>query len=325
MLKGPVGCLIKLLITLAIIVAIIAIAFITVIELTPNQLHIADISIGGTSLAELGLGDVKLIDIWKAFKSLSAPDESKIVTNAPTAADKTAANENAKGSDNISVDADGNADYSAILKEPATYDKEYLLEYKDTTLASIFQSIVKSAKNDAAANEDIKALADIGANFNELTISGKQSNGKASVRIVASVDLTGLKGEISKALPAAVSNIISIPDTVYLVSYQTIDADSEGKLVCTSQSIKINDQDNALSDAIFKVLSDKVEDKENSDKDTKTLVNEKIGDGFEYIISNLGKIGTASTDSDKVVTGEKSLGNQGIANGKITVITIVKE
>lgn len=70
-----------ILITLVLIVVLVAVAFVVVINLTPRQLGLADMQIEGQTFEELGIADVKIINIYKSIKSLSEVEEDKVVTN----------------------------------------------------------------------------------------------------------------------------------------------------------------------------------------------------------------------------------------------------
>lgn len=319
----PIGCLLKILITLVIIVALIVAAVAVVVNLTPRKLGLHDVQLGDQTIEEMGFADVKIKDIYTTLKSLAKPDESKIVTNKPTEEDTTAAESNTEGSSIASNEENGKPDYSAVLSGEVTYDKEYYLTYNDTTLAYIFSHIVADANNQAegTSDENIKYLADLGANFDEITIKDKNAeNGSATLRLVASISLASIKSQIEGVIPEALRRFVPVPDKVYIVSYITIDTDETGVLTYTSQSVKINDTDSVLTDAIFKVLASMAD---AGSGDTKALVNEKIGAGFSYFVSNLGKIGTATVKSGTNEVDVKTLGDGGIQNGKLTLITNV--
>lgn len=313
--------LLKLLITLVVIVAVIAIIFVVIINLTPRKLGLADVKVGEETIEEMGFADFKLLDIYKFFKTLAHPDESNIVKNAPTNSDKAVAENNAQGSS--IVGEDGKADFGKLLEGEVRYDNEYLIAYTDKSLAHIFSSMVESASNDSA-DESLKYISDLGATVREVSIAGKNADGTATLRIVLEISLGSIKSEVEAALPSAIAKVLPIPEKVFIASYVTMSANEEGKIVTTSQSVKINDEDNALSQAIFKVLANKAGASDADD--AKGIVNEKIGEGFSYVVGNLGKVGTADTDggSPAEVTGNVVLGAGGIENGQITVITYKK-
>lgn len=311
--------LIKLLISLVVIIAVIAIVFVVIINLTPRKLGLADVKVGEETIEEMGFADFKLLDIYKFFKTLSKPDEDKIVKNAPTDSDKVAAENVAQGSSIIGED--GKADFGKVLEGKVLYDNEYLIEYSDKVLAHVFSVAVEDASNGSSANDAMKYISDLGATVREVSITDKKADGSANLRIILEISLGSIKSEVENALPSVVANVLPIPDKVFIASYVTMSANEDGKIQTTSQSVKINDEDNALSQAIFKVLANKAG---ASDADSaKDIVNEKIGEGFSYVVGNLGKVGTAETDGGNPakVIGSVTLGSIGIENGKIIVVT----
>lgn len=313
--KG-MGCLGKTLISLLVIVVVLVVAVVTLLHLTPNHFKLGDVQIAGTSINELGLGDTKFIDIIKSFLDLKKPDESAIVTNPPTPEDKAAVMDKVEAGSSITLKEDGTPDFSSIATDPIVYDKEYLISYTDKELAGLFQNIITDAKAKQDAPDSIKFLADLDATIASITISNK-SNGKADMRIVAKINLGSLKDDILKNLPAFLGN--QLPDTVYIATYGTISANITGDVIYTHVDCLINDKDDALSTAIFKVIASKA-NLEN-DQDPKVAVGSKVGAGFKQVVGNLGMVGTADTDTDNVVTGNKNLGKDGIHNGYITLIT----
>ena len=314
--KKGMGCLGKTLVSLLIIVVVIVAVGVTLLHLTPNHFKLGDLEIAGTSLNELGLGDTKFIDIIKAFIDLKKPDENTIVTNPPTAEDKASVADKIEAGSSITLKDDGTPDFSSVATAPVIYDKEYLLSYTDKELAGLFQNIITDAKAKADAPDSIKFLADLDATIASITISNK-SNGKADLRIVAKINLGDLKAEIAENLPAFLAD--QLPDTVYIATYGTVSANIAGDVIYTHVNCLINDKDDALSTAIFKVVATRA-NLENG-QDPKAAVGNKVGAGFKQVIGNLGKVGTAEADSNNVVTGDVSLGKDGIHNGYITVIT----
>ncbi len=331
-ISKPVGCLLKIVITIVVIVALIGGAVLVVLNLTPAKLGLADTEIyEGQTLRTMGLADAKLLDIIKFIKSFETVNEDDIVKNKPNAeADGLAAKNNTQGS-SIPVDGEtGEPDYSAILSGEVTYDAHYRISYNDTTLAYIFSEIVSKANDEASADDSLKYLADLGADFEEITIA-KLPDGKAELRLVASINLSSIKAEVENAL-GPLGSIINIPEKVYLVSYQTIEVESVGTeeikagvIKCTSKELRINDQNNAVASAIFAVLAAKASDEseENTGNNVDT-VNGKIGEGFSSFVSNLGKVGTADVAEDgKTVTGNTVYGNDGMSDHVLTLITNV--
>ncbi|MBO5776005.1 MAG: hypothetical protein J6R35_01385, partial [Clostridia bacterium] len=279
------GCIITPIITFIVLVLIIVIGVTVVLNMTPEKLGLADMELfEGETLRSLGLADVKIKEVFKLIKSImDEPDESTIVTNKFDAqTEQTTTNSVVSGS-NI-VQADGSIDYSAMLENKVVYTEEKLLKYNDTTLAYIFNQMI--ADGSADSEEAIKFIKELNAVINEVSII--KSGDNTTLRIVASIATGSIAEEVNAALKETgvgfVGNMFKLPEKIYLVSYLNLNANEQGELVTSSQSIKINDADNAVSEAIFKVLSKKaqeVAEGEGQQVDTdRNAVNAKIGEAF---------------------------------------------
>ena len=284
------GCIIVPLITILVLVIVVVGAGLIVLNMTPADLGIADVELfDGETLTTLGLADVKLKEIPAFIKDIMNVEEDKIVTNAPKEEDKVAAENKIAGS-SVQMKEDGvSIDYSSIVTDKIIYPTKQTIEYDDTTLAYIFNQMISDGAE--SSDEAIEFLQEIDASINEVTISKSEEG--SSLRLVASIDLTSMTEELVSALKeAGVGSFIKLPEKAYLVSYSSITINEEG-LVTTSQSLKINDSDNPISKAIMKVLAKKANEtaqEEGQQVDTNAnVVNDKIGEAFVSIVSNLGK------------------------------------
>lgn len=322
MAKGKgIGCIGKILISLLVVVVILVVGVVTLLHLTPNHFKLGDIEIAGTTLNELGIGDMKIIDIIKSFSDLKKPDVSAIVTNPPTDDDRASATNKIESGSSIPMDPDGSPDFSTIVTDPVVYDNEYLITYTDKELAGLFGHIIDDAENKVDTPESIQFLADINATIASITIDEKSTNGSAEIRIVASLNLESLKSEIASALPEFLAN--EIPNTVYIAVYGKITANVAGDVIYTHVNCLINDRDDAITNAIFKVIAGKADIQEG--QDPKVIIGEKVGEGFELLMGNLGTVGTAQVDDDGIVISTtKIIGSEGIQNGKISLITLTE-
>ena len=320
---GCGGCLLKIVIAIAVIIILLVIAAVIIVNLTPEQIGIADLDIGGMTLRELGLADVKFKEMFTLLNGVMNPDVDNIVTNRydPDVA-KPEADGNLAAATNTGA---GEFKYSEVLEQTVIYDKEYLYTYSDTTLAYLFQQMLNEAETEGAEvnNDAIAFLRDLNAEIDEVTINDL-GGGKYELRVVASIDITDFKNEIMKNIPAAVARLVTLPDRVYIVSYSDITADSEGQLVTTGKSIRINDMQSVVADAIFKVVAGSASDKiegENGSVDQNS-VNDMVGEGFAEVIANLGRIGSADINAEtKEVVGNVNFGVSGIKANALTVIT----
>lgn len=322
------GCIITPIITLVVIILIAVIGVTVVLNMTPEKLGIADMELfDGETLRSLGLAEVKIKEVFNLLKSImDEPDEATIVTNKFDEQAEQSTTNNAVSGSNI-VKEDGSIDYVAMLENKVVYPEEKLITYNDTTLAYIFNQMI--ADGSADSDEAIKFIKELNAVINEVSII--KAGDATTLRIVASISTGSIAEEVNATLKengaGFVANMFKLPEKIYLVSYLNLSANEQGELVTSSQSIKINDTDNAVSEAIFKVLSKKAEEvAEDEGQEVNTdrnVVNSKIGEAFVAIVKNLGKVGTAQTveGSDVVVNGTVTLGNGGIYNGYLTLIT----
>lgn len=310
-LKG----LIIAIIVIVVIALILGIVAAVLLNMTPNKLGFGDTAIiNGESFNSLGLGDTKLINIIKQFKSIYKPDESAIVKNGYSAkTQEPVAESNLSTGSNVST-VDGKVDYASLITSTVKYDKEYLLTYDDKTLAYIFDQMVRSSDGSNAA---LKTINEMKATVKEVSIT--KSNGEAKFRIVLAASLARFKDQINNEL-GKFANVVKVPDTVYMVSYLKLDAvDANGKLVLSSESLKLNDQSEGVTKAVLKVLSSEAGLSGNSEAE----INKNVADAISTIVSHLGKVGTA-TEIDattKEITGSARIGETGVMNGKISVVT----
>ena len=300
--------LLRIFIALLVIVVILAIAFVVVINLTPRQLHLENVAIGGKTIDELGIADTKIIKIYKSIKSIGNAKESDVVDNPVNEQeDKAAAEENMQGSSLEDKD-----DYSDVTKGHVTYDVQRLVTYDDTTIAYILDNIVQNA--DASSSSEIKALKDANLSVKELTIG--LDSGHGTLRIVSYMDLSAYQNDIKNALGSAAS-ILPIPKYAYLVSDFTFTVDELGKMVTTPTGVCINgNNDDPVSKAILDVIGS-MAGGESIDS-----LNGKLGEALSQVVYNLGMIGTAETVTDNVVNPLTiNLGINGVAVHKLTMIT----
>ena len=300
--------LLRIFIALLVIVVILAIAFVVVINLTPRQLHLENVAIGGKTIDELGIADTKIIKIYKSIKSIGNAKESDVVDNPVNEQeDKAAAEENMQGSSLEDKD-----DYSDVTKGHVTYDVQRLVTYDDTTIAYILDNIVQNA--DASSSSEIKALKDANLSVKELTIG--LDSGHGTLRIVSYMDLSAYQNDIKNALGSAAS-ILPIPKYAYLVSDFTFTVDELGKMVTTPTGVCINgNNDDPVSKAILDVIGS-MAGGESIDS-----LNGKLGEALSQVVYNLGMIGTADTVTENIVNPLTiNFGMNGVANHKLTLIT----
>lgn len=282
------GCIIVPLVTILVLVLVVVGGGLIVLNMTPADLGLADVELfEGETLATLGLADIKLKEIPKFLKELMNPDETKILENQFDATQEQGKAEDNIANSSVQKKENGDIDYSSIVTDKIIYPTKQNIEYNDTTLAYIFNQMV--ADGAESSDEAVEFLQELDASIAEVSIKED-----GTLRIVAYIDLSSLTGELKQALDeAGVGSFVKIPERVYLVSYSSLSIDAEGKLVTESKSLKINDSDSPISNAIMKVLARKaneVAEDEGQQIDTsENVVNGKIGEAFVTVVSNLGK------------------------------------
>lgn len=290
--KKGMGCLMKLVLTIAIIAVLIIIAVVVVGNLTPEQLGFADVKLmNDMSLRDMGLHDTKLKDLWGFIQSFtSPPKEDTIVTNAPTQEDKTQAEGKLEGSS--ITNEDGSLDYSAIVNGKVTYTKKGQLVYKDTELAYIFNSVLDAYNDKESTDSQIQLLQQLNAKILEVTLQ-KEDN-KLVLKTVMSIDIAQYIEQINSQLPP----FIKLSNILYITVTNYIDDVADGKLVTSARAISVNGQPEALSKSILTALLQSVS--VNGKPVTQEDICNGVGSVFTMGIGNLGKVGTYDGQTEKL-------------------------
>lgn len=315
-------CCIRTCITALVFVVVIAIGVIVLLNLTPSQLHLADKSIAGFTLADYGLGDVKLIKIIKGARGLTAK-EAKVVehgfdaTAEQTSAETLFANSNFAGAD----------DYSQLVVSDASYDQHYLRGAADTTIAYVLDNVVAAAFTLDTGNGNKTAAMRV----KEVAITKTENEGVATghARVVMGISASSFVGNLDKISEIVGKvKIIKIPEYVFVVCTAdfTINESGaqEGKIIF--QNIKANvgaDADNPLNTLLFGIINKAMGQETSADEDSSTAFASFVFDKVSAVINHVGKIGTASTsvDGKSVVVGSTAPGMKGVTDGKLFFIT----
>lgn len=297
-----------ILFTLLAIIVLAVVAFVVVINLTPRQLGLQNVKIYDETIEEMGIADTKIIDIYKSVSGLSKVKESDVVHNSyDEEQEKQKSQGNFEGST-----FDGKDDYSALVAEKATYDKQYLLTYDDVTLAYIFNNIVQNGTE--SSSQAVKALKDAKIVVKEMTIS--VDGDKGSLRVVSMIELGEYKTQIEEYLGAA-KGILKVPEKAYIVSEIAFDVDGTGKMSTSSKSVCVNgNNDDIVTKAIVNVVMKNMPEPMTMDD-----INTKLGEAVSEVVFNLGQIGTASVGEGNVVSGNVELGFGGVYEHKLSVVT----
>lgn len=300
-MKGKKCCL-AILITILVIVVLVVAAVVTVLFMTPTKLHMQNIEVDGESLESMGLADTKFIDIIKQVTALTKAKEGDLVTNAY--------DEEASGLAAMLALSGSNAetDHALLLESNVTYDKQAVISYADTTIAYLINDAIRSAETTNA--DYAKVLKDANVTIKEVTIT-KPSDTQGKLHVVGVIDVSELLADQEEGYTASISKVYVSVDASFTVGNE---GETQGQMQGTFESIALNGQNNAITKAILKVVANNV-----SDGDENALGNSLV-DAATAIINHLGKIGTASTESDGTAVNP-SYGMVGVGHHLLTVVS----
>lgn len=299
-MKGLFKFIIGLIITIVVIAILLLIGFFVLINFTPRKLKFADKKIiNNKSCVDLGIADTKFKSLIDDFKTITKKKESEIVKNPWT---NDSVNESKNMLDKVGLVKDGNIDFEELFNTGLDSSSQFYFTYNDTSMAYVLNESISYISDGNSTLSSLKLKID------EVSFLGDDKE----MRIVFEASISEFKDGIEKYMPGFLAKWIGIPEKIYVVSYFNVDVTSEGRLDLTHKDLLINDCDTALSSALLNALSTETNTIEN--------FNESFGDSIEEAVSYLGKIGTASSDSNGVVTGNISYGAAGYGNGKITLI-----
>lgn len=308
-----------------VLVVVVGIGVVVLGSMTPAQLGVADFEFSeGVSIRSMGFADMKIFDIIKQFRNLfREPSLEDMVSNPPDPEVEEPIVEANLGVSSASEG--GEIDYLAIVENAVVYDQELLLEYNDTTLAFLINEIISAGSEQAeeeGEEEAVEAFKQLSAKVEEIIINVEGS--ERDMRFVISINIESLIQQATEQQdnPALNFALRAVPSKVYMVSDLGVSADANGKLVFVSEDLRINDQDNQISEIILGLLSEMVDSENSEEGSAEEVINKGFGEIVGRVVGNLGKVGTATTDeTTHVVSGNIVLGNDGILDGKVTVIT----
>jgi len=300
-------CCLRTLIALLIVVVIIAAGIIVLLNLTPAQLHVDGISLGGNTLADYGLSDVKIIKIIKGARSLNKK-ESDVVKNGYDQEQEKSAVAALFANSNLS-DAEN---YAELLNQNAVFSQRYVRVLNDTTLAYVLDSALRETYPSFAVREVTitKQTADDGSSIGHL-------------RLVAGVDTAAYIPSSVKDTMAKVR--IKLPTYIYVV----FDADfsvfasgeNQGKMLFANMDASVGgDKDNVLNDVLIHFIA-KTAGISTSEDGDKAAFSRAIFDKASACINHIGAIGNANASADGVVAGSITYGMVGVDDHKVRLIT----
>ena len=296
--------LLKGLIAFVLVVVVVAgIGLVVVANMTPRDLNLTQVSIGGKTIEELGLADTKIKDIFKSFNSLS--DNKDVVDNPyDQAAEEQNASDAMAGS---SIENEEN--YLPLLDGKVTYDKQYLKVYQDKTLAYIFNNIVTSASNQDGTLEELRNL-----NVTIEQMSINVVDGKPSLNVIGKFSIVQFKQQIVEQL-GVLASFVKIPDYLYIKVDFDVAVDSLGMMTLASTGYSINGQED---DPVIKALLEVVQSADSS-FNIQSVV-EKLALGISSVVGNLGRIASATTGADGTAS-DIVYGVSGIGDRSLSVVT----
>ncbi len=303
------GCLGKLFSLVLVLVLIVVVAYFVVGNLTPAQLGFGDFEISeGKTVADYGLADVKLKDLLSFVLSLSKDNKSEVVTNAPSEEDEKTTDETMEKI--LPKDLNGNLDYLKLAEGKVYTTRAMKYCFGDRQLAYAFNQLLQQAvEKGSFFSEDLKALGEMGARIEEITVAKDETG--YYLRTVASVAMTEDTKKQLSSIP-----FLNLKDRIYVTSYNRISVNADGTLQTSPMSVSVNGQSEALSKVILDIAIG-----EQDGKPADVYLNDTVGSAFADVLRNLGQIGTADADENGYVTGNETIGEAGLKEHEITVLT----
>ncbi len=287
-------CCITCLVVLLVIIIVLGITVGVLINSTPAKLGFADKKFSyGFSLQDLGVADFKIIDIIKGFAALHKFNDASLITNPYS--DATASQETFSLFKNSNILSDHKVNCAEVLTAKVVYDNKYLKIFKDTTLAFILNSAIESDKNSNILNEII-------FNVKEISITNKDV---PHAKIALKLEKNSYPNDAQKKsiLDTIINSIIVIVDFDF-------DVDNNGLITTKNNELLINNGDKFITAIINYQLGDGLD-----------TLRDKVATLFTTMITNIGVIGNATTDSNKVIQGVPTYGKNGVNTGSISFIT----
>lgn len=298
MKKCCFGCLIAILV---IVIACVVCGFV-VLNTTPLKLGISETDlVGDVSISDLGLENEKLKDLLTALASLNSFEDSSVVTNPYYPSEDQNAIDNLSKS---SIYEAEELNYFTLVAQKATYNQKYMYSYSDRTLAYILNSAINGSipsVNFGVSDATVK----------EVSITNIGDRGHA--KIILSIPFQ-TESEM---------NVFEIDHVLFTVEFDFVANYMDGNLVLYTvddkfePQTKINDGNIIMTAIIEHQLNQALEG-------GMSTVATKTANAFIKVLSNLGKVGTATINSDKVVVDSEQIGTVGIKNGSISFITFVE-
>lgn len=317
-------CLIMVIIIIAAIVG----GSIYVSNMTLAKLGLGDKEIfEGQTINSLGLGDIKIKDIFSFLRNLRKPDEDSIVDKPfDPVTEAAAAGSNLQNALNVPLTEDGGIDFATLLENNVVYNEKYLILYHDTTFAYITNTFISQKMNESAESgeddEDAQMFKNINANVAQISIYPEGSAYK--LKIVFKADMSFVKDKIKEQtgnqIPAFVIN--TIPSALYFTAISTLTADESGKLAAVNEDVVIN---NAVMEGVTNLIFAAIGN--GNPDESKSKIGDAMARAFVETVAQLGYVGTATADANGLIQSDATinLGAEGIADGGLYLITYTQD
>ena len=301
--KGFIDKLLKFILTIICIVAIIAIVVgIQTVATVGNW--VSKLNINGFDTTQLSnltkdskvpyLGDVTFADldfdpqektVFDLARLVMALSDGLNVDQSEIADDPVQEEHETQVKDKLDQllpdQGEGEKDYLSILREPIVTATPEQVVYSPNEIGALCNVMIGQASDSTNAN--LQYLADLNATICQISL--QQTDGVKQVKIVLSVDISSMKADITANLPSFIADRLG--DTLYITYVGNLTA-NEGVLTSTSQQLVLNNFDQSQSNLVLSVVGAVAG---WSDTNASEYVATTIGEVFDTIINNLGKVG----------------------------------
>jgi hypothetical protein len=324
-MKGIMGCCLTVLIVLVVIIGLVFGGVWYVSNMTLGELGLSETPlIGDKTVAELGLTDVKIKDIFTFLKGLSeGANEDDIVNNPFTEADLNSLETKLTGS-NIIDPITGDIDLENLEGGYVVFSSSDPITITDTELAAFFNMLIQEGFESNEDNQEEMAdgeeETDLRISICEVTLTVPEGNTGATIRTVIKFDISGL--ELPSDIPSQIQGYI--PQAIYIATVSNITAGADGKIAHLGEdTVTINNIPNSITDPFLLFLANVIAS-ENEDltgidgqpiEPDEGFFAEMVCGLFARLIYSFGLVGQSDSD----------LGNSGFeaitaTTGQVTIV-----
>jgi len=331
-MKGLFGCCLAFVIVLVVIIGLLIGGTYYVLNMTFDELGLSDQElVNGKTVAELGLSDVKIIDVYKFITSImeGVPDESTIVTHPFSESDLTTL-KGKLGDSNI-IDETGEFVFDDVDGGFVLFPDATPITFLDKELAALFNEMIDLGMDEANSDEQQQVADEEGGDvtppelsIREVKITVNAGGDGATIRTVLKIDITEIKGQMIETVPSQLQNYIQLGDAIYIITESEISANNEGRLQAgDNHTITINNIPQAISNPFLNFLGNAIAEGNEEEivgidgqpiEPDEGFFAEMVCGVFSEFIYRFGLLGANSS----------SLGNSGFSTvGDSGAITIV--